>query len=228
MRRWCVLLALLSAAVVLCGCDSIIGFPAAAIGGPGKVPAAYTLPDRPTLVLVDDPTARFSDPNLALVVAANVEHHLKFHEVLTAPLVPTSRLADLQAKAGDDYAAMPVDQIGRELGAQQVIYVLIDAVSLQDVPGVYKPSATAQVKVIDTATGRRLFPDPPAPNQPASSTPVRGQPVAVELKYKGADVGSRGAVERMKRTVAEVLGRDVARLFYKWSPPEPGYRFDEP
>lgn len=212
---------------LLVGCGGE-GYFSHLVSGGDKVPALYTLEERPTLILVDDPADRFADPNLPLTVAINIEHHLKQNEVLVDKIIAQRKVADLQAKHGLDFASMPVDRVGRELEAEQVIYVLIDDVALENVPGVFRPKATAQVKVIDVKTGRRLFPNPPAPNQPIETTPTRGHPIVTEMSYKGSDINSRGTLTQLKRQLAETVGRDAARLFYKWKPPEIGHRFEEP
>ena len=214
-------------ALCFSGCGSE-GYLSHLINGPDKVPAVYTLEEQPTLILVDDPADLFNDPNIALTVAINIEFNLNQNKVLVGKTIPAREIANLQAKAGDRFKTMPVDQIGRELGAEQVLYVLIDDITMEQVPGVYRPKATVQVKVIDAAAGRRLFPNPPAPNQPPSDMPVRGHPVVTELHYKGPNQGSQGALSLLRRQLAEVLGRDIARQFYRWKPPEIGSRFEEP
>ncbi|MCC6681512.1 MAG: hypothetical protein IT445_11480 [Phycisphaeraceae bacterium] len=215
---------LLAALLFTSGCGE--GYLAHMIHGPDKVPAAYTLADRPTLIVVDDPAGRFQDPNLPAVVAVNIEFNIKQNKALEAPIVPARELADMQSKLGDEYARLPIDELGRRLGAEQVIYALIDDVTLQSTSGMYRPTALAQVKVIDATTGKRLFPEAPAVIDPNAST--RGRNVVAQFRG-GTSVGadSQGAAVAMRRELAEMLGRDIARLFFKWKPPEIGSRFEE-
>ncbi len=208
----------------LTGCGE--GYLAQLIHGPDKVPAAYTLAARPTLIFVEDPAGRFRDPNLPAVVAVNIEHNLKQNKALEASIVPARDVADLQSQLGDQFAKLPIDELGRRLGAEQVIYVLIDDVTLQTMAGVFRPTALAQVKVIDATTGQRLFPEAPAVIDP--KTPTRGRSVTSQFRG-GTSVGtdSQGMAVALRRQLAELLGRDIARLFYKWTPPEIGSRFEE-
>ena len=65
--------------VSLGGC-AIIGF----VGGFfEKVPAQYKLPDKPTLVLVDDPNGRFGDGALAMYIANEVGNALATNKAVT-------------------------------------------------------------------------------------------------------------------------------------------------
>jgi len=215
-------------AVLLTACGGE-GYLMHAITGGDKVPAVYELEDRSTLIFVDDPRDVFADPNLALTVAVNIEHHFKRNKVLAGKVVPAARLADLKASRGEQFNRMPIDEVGRELDAEQVLYVLVEEASLEQAPGAFRPTAVVQVKVIDAATGKRMFPNPPAPNAPPATEPVRGHVVRTEMRYQQSRITqSAGDLTMMKRQLAEVLGRDVARQFYRWKPPEIGSRFDEP
>lgn len=202
---------------LLTGCEGLAFL--AAMGG-DKVPAVYELPNQTTLILVDDPSTQLGDPALRSVVATNAAYHLKQNKALDASIVPQEELSLLMAREGQQFAKMPVDQIGRLLQAQQVVHVVVESVVLEVAPGVYRPTAMAQVKVIDASTGQRLFPAA-EPFDTALSTPP-GYSVRVRLSVDTARVGDSGATVMLRRELAQRLGLTVAQLFYKHSKPQPG------
>lgn len=221
------------AALTAAGCEGP-GFLAYVITGPGKVKARYTLEHRPTLVIVDDPNRALGDPNYPTVVGANVGFQLKHNQALPESLVVSQdRLLSLAARMGDDYATTPIDRIGARLDADQVIYILVRSMNMQLAPGYYKPTAVVEVKVIDTPTGKRLFPKPgtyPNPQQtppghtppghtPPGHTPP-GQILSVEMKRQALDPGRRHAESMLARRLAERIGLEVAQLFYDHDRPD--------
>jgi hypothetical protein len=205
-------LAVLSAA----GCKGP-GFLAYVIAGPKKIPARYTLEPRPTLVIVDDPSRALGDPNYATVVGANVGFHLKQNQALPETMIVSQdKLSALASELGEDYASTPVDRIGARLGADQVVYVLVRSVTMQVAPGYFKPLAVVEVKVIDTPTGRRLFPDPGVYQDPRQMPP--GHTLSIEMTRQTLDPGHRQAAATLARSLSEKIGLEVAQLFYRHAP----------
>ena len=210
------------AALTAAGCEGP-GFLTYVITGPGKVKARYTLGHRPTLVIVDDPNRALGDPNYATVVGANVGFQLKHNHALPEPLVVSQdRLLSLAARMGDDYATTPIDRIGARLDADQVVYILVRSVNMRIAPGYYQPAAMVEVKVIDTPTGKRLFPKPGTYPSPRQTPPVQtppGQTLSVEMKRQALDPG-RHAESILARRLAERIGLEVAQLFYDHDRPD--------
>lgn len=214
---------LIGVAAGFAGCESI-GWVTSGLAGPGKVKAVHRLIDRPTLVLVDDPHKHLDDPSLAGVVASNVAFGLKQNLAISADIVPPQQLGALAAELGKDFALTPIDEIGRRLDAGQVIYILIQQVRLQFSPGMYRPMAVVQVKVMDCEAATRLFPKPASIPDP--TTPSPGYTIAVQMTHRDMGIASRGMNAIIARQLAESIGRDVSRLFYDWKKPEPGSKFD--
>lgn len=200
------------------GCEGIAFL--SALGGE-KVKAAYPLADRPTLVLVEDPNQRLGNPALTSVIGANASHLLLSEEVLAkANRVPQKAIGELQVRLGTDYGKTPIDQIGRLLEAEQVIHVVVQSVSLETAPGVYRPTAVVDVKLIDAAEGKRLYPGTSQFADPA--VPAMGHPIKVETTVRTAGTGGRGVRAVLARELAEEVGQSVARLFFDHKRPEPG------
>ncbi len=175
-----------------------------------QVPARYSLADRPTLVLVDDPAGRFRIPGASAVAAGRIGFDLRERGVL-AHVVDQQEVADLTTELGERYGRTPVDAVGRALGAEQVIYVYVDMVSLHQEPGMLRPQAQVYVKVIDAAASRRLFPS----SEADTGALDRGYLVAAALPPRTQLADHRTQVPATLTDLADRTGAEVARLFYK-------------
>lgn len=199
----------------LSGCE-LFSFIAQGVVQP-KTKARFTLHDQSTVVLVDDPEGSLGNPTLPNVIANRVAFELKQNMAVTT-IVPPDRLHALAATAGKGYRRMPVDQIGRELGAQQVIHVHVESVQLQAEPGLYRPIAAVRVKVIDAIESRRLFPTADHHSaDPNSALFERGELLMVQIDYKVAGVTPRTEAMVVSRRLANHIGHKIARLFYDYT-----------
>lgn len=188
---------------------------------PRKIKALHDLADRPTLVLVDDPLGRLGDPGLPNEIANQVAFHLAEESLVSQDnLIEARQLYDLRTKLGKDYSRTPVDRIGRELGAQQVIHVYVESVSYSQNPGMYHPTATVHVKVIDAVKGKRLFPLQKALDD--ENSPLSHHAVNVSMPHRTMADGGHHAVRFLGKPLAQRLGRDIARVFFDHLPRQPG------
>lgn len=123
---------------------------------------------------------------------------------------------------GQDLAKMPVDDLGRLAGVEQVIFVEVESASLyHETRQVQKPQASVTVKVIDVVERERMF--PPAPKLHDSSHTPPGHLVLIKLRYDGTDdSGGRGTEAVLRQQLAEEVGKKVAQVFYDHSKPQPG------
>lgn len=214
-------LILLVAFCLLAGCEGP-AFIASTLAGKDKIKAIATLPDRPTLVMVDDPHQALGNPTLAGVVAGHIAYHLRENGAITTPFVSQIKLAEVRDRLGDEYRNTPIDQIGRLAGADQVIYVNIESAALQPAPSYYRPTALLELKVVDAVESKRLFPEPPPIIE--AGAPSRGRTMEVSFRYKGLEAESAGQDAMLARKLAERVGREVARLFFDYKPDD---RFKE-
>ncbi len=198
----------LSAIAALPGCN-LIALGADAVAG-SRQAAKYKLdPTRPVLVFVDDPLGVFVNPLFPRTVAANAQFHLLEHRVAER-LIPQDELDTYTRGKGDAFATTPVDTVGRDLGAEQVIYVRLESLAVSTEPGETRPTLIADVRVIDALTGERLWPDTPATLNGAAP----GFRLVTQLSH-GSQTGNRTpSAAETYRAVSERLGRDTARLFY--------------
>lgn len=198
---------------------------------PERVKAVHRIENRPTLVLVDDPAVSLGNPALVGLIESRVRFELMRAGAVKEVIDP-QRLSAYRITQGQDFARTPVDQVGRDLGAAQVVHVWIAEASVrQESPNLLRAAATARVKVIDAPSGRRLFPAPaPAPGsgtgaQTGVSEP--GYPVTVHFdRQVGSDM-TQGEAQVLGRELADRLGRDVARLFFDYTPRQPGQPWDD-
>lgn len=203
-------LALLAA---LAGCQAA-GYVAQVVGGGEKIEARYEPLDRPTLIMVDDSmeNPRLPTRELGMLIADRVGGMLVDKQVLSSYIEPT-RVARLAADDPDFHKRSIVD-IGKQLGAEQVIYIGMDAFYLTEDGHMYQPFAQAHVKVIDTAgDGARLFP-----------ADADGLAVAVQQSYRSMEGATATTHRIISERLAEEFAEKIAKLFFEHKAPEPGQR----
>ncbi len=197
----------LSLLLLITGCEAF-SYVASAVA-PEKRKAVFTLADVPTLVLVDDPGTKLGNPALPGAIAARIGFELKQAKALTEVVDP-QKLAAYRAKHGRQFARLPVDQVGRDLQAQQVLHVWITAAAMsRPAPALLQGRVEAQVKVIDVVGGR-LF---PAPSPGIADAPGHGAAVGEERRTEEDDASADAAL--LARDLSEELGVEVAKLFYE-------------
>ncbi|MFP4145913.1 MAG: hypothetical protein ACOCTI_05465 [Phycisphaeraceae bacterium] len=211
----CLALASLGAA----GCE----LPAflSAMGGE-NLPAAYEFEPEPTLVVVDDPTGALPDPGATDLVAARVSQLLDSRKQYAGSIIPANKLVRLKDELGDAYQRTPLDELSRRLGAKQIIHVQIRDASQGPAPGVDRPKAVVEVKMIDIEQGRRLFPQSDVSLR--ADAPPPGRVVTVEMPAQRTGIESHARAASLARELALTIGRDVAQLFYRHRKPDPGSR----
>lgn len=200
---------LVLAAALAAGCE-VPAYVAHVIAGPRPIPAVYQLPDRKTLVFVDDRARQLPAPDLSSLLAAKIQRDLRDHKAVTSFVEPDV-LDDLRARHSD-FAEWPIDRVGREVHVEQVIYVLVQDLSMIAEDIIVRPSITLRIKVVDVASGVRQFPEESAV----------GYPLQHRMFYR--DVGDAPQSTRLVlvRRLMEETGPEVARLFYKHKKPDVG------
>ncbi|KPK75583.1 MAG: hypothetical protein AMJ79_10810, partial [Phycisphaerae bacterium SM23_30] len=100
-----------------------------------------------------------------------------------------------------------IQQLGRHFAADQVLYLLIDDFELQHEagPGFYKPRITGYGKVIDVASGKRLWP-----------LDETQRPFTMDLGFIEANDSSQELP--LVRELCRQAAQKIARFFYKHKP----------
>ncbi len=188
-----------------------------------KNPALFPLPNRRTVVVVEAQGADALTEQFTRQVAASTSQQLADNAAVAASnVVPANEVVALKEQWGADaFRAMPIDEMGRRLNAETVVYVEASRVSLNADASFSRPEAQLQVRVVDTMTGQRLFPQPDAPSIGGRAP---AYPVVAGRSFETLDPSEtdRTSEARMRRDLAHSAGLSVARLFYDWQDDAPG------
>ncbi len=194
-------LVMCAALLFLAGCNYLL--PASyIIEGPPKAPAAFQLPSKRTVVIVDDKINRMSRVALRVGVGDSVGTNLLENDVVPETITTRDAVALIRRM---DTAAKPVSiqRICESLGAEQVVYVEIDEFNLSGGREEGGPEAVALIKVLDITNGSRLWPT-------AGSQAVQSSLQDINPSLISTSAGRREIEDKL----AEKLGEDIAKLFY--------------
>jgi hypothetical protein len=173
---------------------------------PPAVEAKYKPAGQPMLILVENfanPSANFID---AQRLTAQLAQYLEPH--IDAPLVDPDKLYRLRDADLKEFRKMSIPQVGQATGAQQVLYVSIQSLSVETDGITVRGSASATVKIVDATTGQTRWP----------LDLLSGYPVAQEVPL--ARVDSSTSNMRIRTVLVTGLADQIAKLFYKWTPTE--------
>ena len=129
----------------------------------------------------------------------------------TATLDPAAKPGQMTRKHRDakpaEYSIMPITAIGKEVGAEQVLYVQLQSSDVTPLAGgeAFNGQSAATVKVVDVATGQTLWPTDIA----------AGYTVAASTR-----LGEAGAQtpQDVRQLLNLQLTDEISRLFRKWKP----------
>ena len=216
LRRMVLCLSLVIMLTASAGCE-LFGMIAYAVVPPTE-PAAFTIVDRPTLIIVDDPNGLLRDPQLSMLAAAHATEVLRVEKAIST-LISSDDLSALASELGERYSKTSPYDIGRRLGAKQVILVNVFAVAISPEPGILKPSANIGVKLFDVDANDRIF--PPSPKATGRPDPPETEgffmhKVSLKVKTSEANPSRIDAIARQK--LAQRIGERVALLFTEHDP----------
>jgi hypothetical protein len=200
--------AFLLACAAMSSCN-IVTPVAYAVMGPDKVSAEYTLADVPTVVYIDDRQNVVNPVSLRRVIADAACQDLMAHKCLGPNNTISGQDAMmLVAQKERNSHIMSIEDIGKTVGAKQVIFV--EMTGFSDTPdGVTpRPNSSFRVRVIDVDARKRVFP----PGESSESARV--------LQASTGDVDLEKLRNTATRTelfqlLAKQTGIGVAKLFYR-------------
>ncbi len=169
------------------------------------MPARFTPPKEPTLILVEaDRMSGSGDPDCRRL-AQFIGH--EFDENKVAPLVNDDSINNIRQNDPKGYAHMSIAALGRAAGAKQVVYISIVNYGMDTPIGSdhVKWSASVQVKVVDSQTGESRWP----------RELTDGEPLSAETEYRQAEdaAGAGGVRDNLNQMLAEKIGK----LFHPWT-----------
>jgi len=156
-----------------------------------KVPAEFELPDAKSskvLIFADDMFNPISYPPAKRALTEKMNQIL-IEKQLAAEVIPYDRLRDLET-AEPDFNRLAVSTVGKRLGADLVIYVLLNPLSLKDNPAdsFWRGRFSGRVRVVDTHQRRRIWPEESAGReikvlepQTENSSPTYDRDLALKL-----------------------------------------------
>jgi hypothetical protein len=174
--------------------------------GPPSNDAQFTLPDRKTVVFVDDQKNSLTRTQLRSMIGDKVAGDLMENKLVTETIATRDAVA--VARKDDSVSKLTaISEIGEKVGAEVVIYVRMGKFELAEPGGTPIPSASAVVKVIDVTNRTRLFPsDPEDP----------GREVFTQMRELSMDMYNTSPGRRqIEDLTAAELGNRIAKLFYK-------------
>lgn len=205
-------LLLTAAGLALASCNIVGPMSYLAMGQP-KQDAEYVLEDKSTVVFVDDRRNIISRTSIRRRIGDRATQDLLDQEVITDAVDPNAAIQLARQEPHD--APMPLDQLGRELEAPQVIYVEIIDFRSMDEPGRPRPTAACRVRVIDAETQQRLFPDPESDDV--------GRVLQTNMREVSPEMYETvSSIRQLEEMLADELGAEIARLFYRHTPRELG------
>lgn len=193
-----------SAAAILCtqGCNIAAGAFYIIHGPDQKIPPKYELPpNRPTVVFVDDRNSKLPSRDLREMIAEAAGQTLLESGEVSDLIDPRGALG---AAAKDRFGEpMTIAEIGRAVQADVVIYVTVDAFTYSADGTSIAPSSRLRVKVIDSKTEARLWPEEP-----------EGYALGIQSPPKQGTMGTSAAgMFQTRQEAAARAGLGIAQLF---------------
>lgn len=182
------------------------------VAGPPTVKPKYGVQPRQSVVMVENyrqPSAAADDADRMGQILTD---ELKVHPLVLPPenWVEPTKVAALRSLRPGDFGRMTVADVGKAVGANQVLYVDLTTVDVGAAAGgnYYKGRAAAMVKWVDAVTGATLWP----------ADTADGYPVSFETRIRGAQDGRTPDMVRVE--ALRGLAGNVGRLFYPYKPDE--------
>lgn len=190
----------------IAGCN-ILGPASYLINGRERVPAQYTLDkELVTVVFIDDPLTLMPTRDARIALTRACEEEILEQGLVKDMIKGQSLIPLLRGEKRSELAS--VTSLGKQVKAQIVIHALVKGFSLSSDGQQYSPIAMMEVKVIDVATGKRLFPkdDGRAEAYDLSVTTTLGQ---------GSPPITRAQTAQAELELAKRAGSRLAKVFYE-------------
>lgn len=186
------------------GCN-VAGVALYKVVGPPDVPANYVPLQEPMLVLVESynrPGLSYDAEQLSRYVVDQLTHWK------VAPTIDLMELYKLRDSDPAKFKKMTIPEIGRAVGAKQVLYIDLIESGIDQSSGteVFRGSMTAKIRIVDCETSHSRWPLDAA----------EGYPITHETEFGGFDRDTNPNVVRQKTYSG--LAYLIVRNFRKWKP----------
>ncbi|CAN0562765.1 unnamed protein product, partial [Laminaria digitata] len=148
-------------------------------------------------------SSRITQRRLRYAIAENATQELLQKRILVDMVDPRGILT---AASNEQYGKqMSISELGRAVDADIVIYAVVTDFSMTPEAGAYLPRCSMRVKLVETNTGERLWPND-----------ERGHMVNVQIPQRpGTGPATSGDRVEIEQSLSERAGLGLAQLFYK-------------
>lgn len=186
----------------LVGCN-IAGPALYLIHGPEKIPRLYELDkERPVVIFIDDRGMAIQRTPTRERIAAAAERALLDNGAVKR--VIDSRAAAAIVTHEPRGELMAISEVGREVGAEVVIYIVPEVFSLSTDGQTFEPNARFRVKVLDAVSDERLWPEERIGHTLTVSASTR----------QGTSPSDAAEVREAEDKFADLVGLRLAQMFY--------------
>ncbi|USN99355.1 MAG: hypothetical protein H6810_01370 [Phycisphaeraceae bacterium] len=198
-------------AAPLAGCN-IVGPIYALAAGPGEVKAAYKLdPDLKTVIFVDDPANKIAQRRIRSEIGVVAQDTLLKKNLVREGSMIDTRSAMAAVAREENGEPMAVTEIGKAVGAEVMIYVLVTSFELSPDGVDFAPASEVEVKIFDVANEARLWPPAGQPGYRSKfSNPTSNRSMP----------RSRTDSLKAQTDLAQLTGAGLAQLFYDVERPQ--------
>jgi Na+-transporting NADH:ubiquinone oxidoreductase subunit NqrC len=194
--------------VTLCclvSCNVVAGVLYVTTPDPEQI-ALFDLPQKKTVVFVDDRHNIMHPSRLKGVVADKVTSELLGHELLVEMIAPRDamRYAESQDRQG---SILTIGAIGEAVHASVVIYIEVSTFVMTVDGHNPAPLAGCSVRVVDVESRAQLFPSP-------DSTDTTHKVRSALHRADPHQLDSVGETRKLAHSLAQKMGEDIAKLFY--------------
>ena len=193
----------------LIGCGPIIGQFTGKRSATVEVEAKYKLQSSNLLILLDTPAGVARSDEARAVLSNKLEREIRHYELVES-IIPASELSAWRSSR-NDFEELAIEQIGRELWAQQVLYVEIIEFQL----GTMMDKSAGQglmrgrVKVFDVSKNQRAWP----------KTEPLGHDVMVRMGLGAAE--EKNSQQDLTEAMCQRMAVKVIKLFRDHKEPRP-------
>jgi hypothetical protein len=193
-------------AVALLGSGCALSAIAYKVMGPPPIPPRYKVPPTdPLLVLVENAHSSSSAIPEAEELARVIHDDLAEHKV--APMIEPSKVNELRDANPQAFAKMTIAQMGRALGAKQVLYVHVDQLDINstDASQVVRLKIALKLKMVNVATATTVWPK-------SGDT----EPYDFESPFQRVTPGT--SQSGLNHQILRESGVEISRWFYAYQP----------
>ncbi|MEM9082977.1 MAG: hypothetical protein AAGB34_05210 [Planctomycetota bacterium] len=190
------------------GACNIVAPIAYLVEGPPKKPAVTELPpDRTAVIFIDDLRTVLPRRSLSDIIGRNAEETILRAKLLPSDYLVTSRSARRVVEADSTSSMTSIVDVGRELGAEVVIYLDMQQFTISGNAATISPTAAARVKIYDAVENEQIWGG------------GSGYLLSLEMQTQTTTgMISRDERYRIEEQLAQEFGIDIGRMFFEHEP----------